>query len=219
MHYEPSVEKAFQGYLKMKTKFDFIDYNLYETIYLLMEHSVPSSRYGTEIESKIIEVFGLEDPKTNDYDASIYKGKGKTEIKVSIMDIEKKKFNITNIRPFMEFDFYLITLIDPSDEFVPYFYLIPKELLENEPLFKMNPMNSGGEASRFSFCNGDKVHKKLEELNLLTKFHFPGYYIEKTNYNALAAFIDYYKGKHRLIDITKTTDDKLNYVFSIPYFK
>lgn len=190
----PSFEKAMEGYLRTKTEVDYSSLDLYEVIYSIMEYCVPSNRSGKILESKIKEVFGLESPKNLNYDASIYKGKGRIEIKTSIMNIDTGRFNITNLREFNDFDFYLFMLVDTSNDFTPYFYVIPKRHIDNSSFIKLNIMNSGGKAERFGFNKGDETHKMIAKLNILDKIHYgTSPFVDSNNYNNLLNFIRYYK--------------------------
>jgi hypothetical protein len=208
----PSFEKAMEGYLRTKTEVDYNSLDLYETIFSIMEYCVPSSRSGKILETKIKEVFGLEYPKNLDYDASIYRGKGKIEIKTSIMNIETGRFNITNLRRFNDFDFYLYMLVDSSNEFKPYFYLIPKKHIDDSLFIKLNIMNSGGKAERFGFNRGDETHKMIAKLNILDKLHYGNRPFEdNNNYNNLLNFIQYYKNRCYAMEKDKTYEPNLKF--------
>lgn len=175
MELEINYEKSFEGYLKSRKKINWSEYTLLETIYLIMEYSIPPSRGGKILETKIIEHFGLTNSDVSDYDATITNGKGRIEIKTSVMNIETDRYCITNLRDFKDFDYYLFCLIDPQDDiygFKPYYYLIPKKYIDNNPNIKFYFMNSGGDGKRFSFKRYDKTHELLKRLNVLDKIRY-----------------------------------------------
>jgi len=174
---EINYDKSFQGYLKSRKKLDWEEYCTLTSIYLIMEYSIPPNRAGKILEGRIIDEFSLTPSGISDYDATISNGKGKIEIKTSVMNIDTNRYCITNLREFKDFDYYLFCLIKPEDEiygFKPYYYLIPKKYIDNNPHIKFYFMNSGGGGKRFSFKKNDKTHRLLDRLNVLTKirYHF-----------------------------------------------
>ena len=177
--YELNYKKSFEGYLKSRKKLNWEEYSVIGAIYLIMEYSIPPNRAGKILEGRIIDEFGLTPSGISDYDTTISNGKGRIEIKTSVMNIDTNRYCITNLREFKDFDYYLFCLIEPDyggdreyRRFKPYYYLIPKKYIDNNPHIKFYFMNSGGGGKRFSFKRDDDTHRLLDRLNVLTKIQY-----------------------------------------------
>lgn len=196
MAHTVSYEKSYEGYLKSKTVFNFDEYNLYQTIHLVMEYSFSPHRYGRILESKIIEHFNLEKSLTKDFDATISNKRGRIEIKTSILNVHTNRYNINYLRSFKNFDYYLFALCDPRKGFKFEYFLIPKKYIEGNPNIKFHKMNSGGESEKISFKDGDETYKLFKRLNILSDVR---YYIDNVYHQffydgeyALMMFIENY---------------------------
>lgn len=99
--------------------------------------------YGSRIQTKILNEIGCESisPSLNIGDFSV--GSKTIEIKVSFLS-QSNAYNITHLRMWQKFNYYLFCFIDCSNGFTPEFYLIDKYVLNK---IKMTPMNGTKESN------------------------------------------------------------------------
>ena len=107
--------------------------------------------YGIRIQQKITKDLSLTtiSPSLNNGDILI--GKSMCEIKTSFLD-KKGSYNLTHLRMWQKFRYYLFCLIDCENDFTPEFYVIDKYVLNK---IKMTPMNGTKES------NSDNVNIEL----------------------------------------------------------
>lgn len=127
--------------------------------------------YGSRIQTKILSEVGCESisPSLNMGDFNI--GDKKAEIKVSFLG-QSGSYNITHLRMWQKFNYYLFCFIDCSNGFIPEFYLIDKYVLHK---IKMTPMNGTKESNsentnielRSTIKKDDKFHKLFHRENKL----------------------------------------------------
>jgi ParB family chromosome partitioning protein len=151
---------------------DYDKYSFIGTICSIIKDRISPSRYGIIIQNKIKNILSLNSGDKN-CDFFISGDSGSIELKTSIMNYEQKKYNITHIRPFMKFDFYMFVLIPTKglNRFIPQFYILKKEDIENSKILKLSTMGSGNGDLRFSFYENDEIHSFLNNINLLNNIN------------------------------------------------
>jgi len=99
--------------------------------------------YGSRIQTKILNEVGCNSisPSLNLGDFNL--GEKSAEIKVSFLG-QSESYNITHLRMWQKFNYYLFCFIDCSNEFTPEFYLIDKYVLNK---IRMTPMNGTKESN------------------------------------------------------------------------
>lgn len=73
----------------------------------------------------------------------------KTTFEVKISYLTKSGvYNIRNIRPYQNFDYYLLCFVDCKIDFKPEFILVKKSLITTDKFFKLTPMNGTKNANK-----------------------------------------------------------------------
>lgn len=152
-----------------------------------------SQSWSTTIQTRVIEIFKLTEVAAKigrgDFKVTIEDGivivnyrvsKEKYgEFKVSFCST-KKKWNLVQLRPHEEFDYYLFLLVDLSEHCKYEWFLIEKEAFHSHKDIKLNLAhgNKKNQQSnempeyRISFtkyCKNPKVYNALVSLNLIKK--------------------------------------------------
>ena len=127
--------------------------------------------YGTRIEQKIVKELGCEvnNPSLNLGDISFLEKNA--EVKVSYLS-QAKSYNLTHLRMWQKFQFYLFCFIDCDNDFTPEFYLIDKYVLNKVKMGAMNGTKSSNSENgnielRSTVKKGGDAHKTLKRSNKL----------------------------------------------------
>ena len=108
-----------------------------------------------------------------DYQTEVFKKWA--EVKISYLG-KNDTFTIRNIRPYQDFDYYLLCFVDCKDNFKPCFILVSKDVITNNPVFTLTPMNGTKNANKDNKDigygmtvkrNGDNFFYLTEITNLL----------------------------------------------------
>lgn len=158
-----------------KAKFDKpkdIDINQNLIDYLLDCYTIlnPCS-YGARIQKYVCRFLNLMtiSPRLNVGDFKFKDTFG--EFKVTYLS-QGLDYNITNIRQWQKFKYYLIVFIDCENDFTPEFYFIPKNIINKLRLSNMDGTKEANEDNhnvglRTTIKKGSKEHKLLDKHNLL----------------------------------------------------
>ena len=132
--------------------------------------------YGSRIQAKIIKDLNLTSisPSLNIGDVAM--GKKNGEIKASYLD-KKKSYNLTHLRMWQKFQYYVFCFIDCENDFTPEFYVLDKYVLN---LVKMTPMNGTKESNsentnielRATVKKNGETHKLFKKNNKLSGTSF-----------------------------------------------
>ena len=132
--------------------------------------------YGSRIQAKIIKNLNLISlsPSLNIGDVAI--GKKNGEIKSSFLD-KKKCYNLTHLRMWQQFQYYVFCFIDCENDFTPEFYVLDKYVLNS---VKMTPMNGTKESNsentnielRTTVKKNGETHKLFKKKNKLSGTSF-----------------------------------------------
>ena len=141
--------------------------------------------YGKRVEERIrqeIDVVRVPQSKDlGDYKASrMY-----IECKVSYCSRKKNTYNITHIRPWQMFNYYLLCFVDCDDNFRPHYYLVNKHVIHKMKLGYMN----GTPKSNLNNHNVEyrvTINKNSDKMKSIIK----GNLLEDTSLESLKKFID-----------------------------
>lgn len=99
--------------------------------------------YGSRIETRIIKDLDATSiaPSLNMGDVSL--GSKSGEIKVSYLS-KSNSYNLTHLRMWQKFHYYLFCFVDCENDFIPEFYLLDKYVLDS---VKKTPMNGTKESN------------------------------------------------------------------------
>ena len=99
--------------------------------------------YGSRIQTKIIKDLDATSivPSLNMGDVSL--GSKSGEIKVSYLG-KSNSYNLTHLRMWQKFHYYLFCFVDCENDFIPEFYLLDKYVLDS---VKKTPMNGTKESN------------------------------------------------------------------------
>ena len=94
------------------------------------------------------------------------------EVKASYLSQKNSSYNITHLRTWQQFNYYLCCFIDCDDNFKPYFYLIDKNIVAKMTLSFMNGtpksnVNNMNVEMRATVKIDSHNHKVLRKHNLL----------------------------------------------------
>ena len=131
--------------------------------------------YGSRIQTKILKSIGCNSisPSLNMGDFNLVNKN--VEIKVSYLG-QSNSYNITHLRMWQKFQYYLFCFIDCSNGFIPEFYLIDKYVLHK---IKMTPMNGTKQSNsentnielRSTISKNGEFHKLFKKENKLRGTH------------------------------------------------
>ena len=140
--------------------------------------------YGSRIENKIKKILKVKTVKKGENRGDFSFGTKYGEIKITFLS-QTNCYNITHIRLYQDFDFYLFCFIDCEEMFTPNFYLIPKNIMNKLPLTSMN----GTEESNMKNKNVDQritIKKDSKEHKLIIKHSI----LKGSTINDLNAYIN-----------------------------
>ena len=123
--------------------------------------------YGSRIENKIKKLLNVKNVKKSENRGDFSFGTKYGEIKITFLS-QANCYNITHIRLYQDFDFYLFCFIDCEEMFTPNFYLVPKNVMNKLSLTSMN----GTEQSNMDNKNVDQritIKKDSKEHKLIIK--------------------------------------------------
>jgi hypothetical protein len=94
------------------------------------------------------------------------------EVKVSFLSSRNNSYNITHIRQWQRFNYYLICFIDCENDFTPNYYVIDKHIINKFRLTPMNgtPLSNSGNFNiemRTTVKNNSEQIRILKNSNLL----------------------------------------------------
>ena len=132
--------------------------------------------YGARIQSKIILDLGVTSIHASLNMGDVVLGSKSGEIKVSFLD-KKYSYNLTHLRMWQKFQYYLFCFIDCENDFTPEFYVLDKYVLNS---VKMTPMNGTKESNsnnnnielRSTVKKNGKTHKLFKKYNKLSGTSF-----------------------------------------------
>jgi hypothetical protein len=144
-----------------------------------------SQSYGPKIEKRIIDEYGFEKIPSKKGEGDLLSSKitsfpgfnfgegKKTELKVSYLS-SNKSWNLIQIRPYENFDFYVFLLINPYDGCKFEWFILKKEDV-NHNNFKMNSIHGTKKSNlenknieyKITATIGSDNYNKLKELNLI----------------------------------------------------
>ena len=127
--------------------------------------------YGSRIENKVKKLLKVKNVKKSENKGDFKFGDTYGEMKVSFLS-QSLCYNITHIRLYQDFDFYLFCFIDCEDAFTPHFYLISKNIMNKLPLTSMNGteesnMKNKNVDQRITIKKDSKEHKLIIKHNVL----------------------------------------------------
>jgi hypothetical protein len=136
----------------MKRKYsNYVNLPFDDFIVKICDDFISPNEYGTWVCNKIIHdskgklngVNQSEEMGDCTIRRSIY-----YESKVSILH-QSGKFGIRNIRPWQNYDYFLLCFVDTSEKkYRTYFYIVPKEVVLNNPFINLGIMNSTKDANK-----------------------------------------------------------------------
>jgi hypothetical protein len=128
--------------------------------------------YGSRIQTKLIKDLDVSSipPSLNMGDVVL--GKKSGEIKVSYLG-KSNSYNLTHLRMWQKFHYYLFCFIDCENDFIPEFYVLDKYVLNS---VKMTPMNGTKESNsdntnielRATVKKNGEIHKLFMKKNKLS---------------------------------------------------
>ena len=121
-----------------------VDYNLAFNDFIAdCYNRLKPCSYGARIQGKIIKDLNATSivPSLNLGDVSL--GSKSGEIKVSYLG-KSNSYNLTHLRMWQKFNYYLFCFIDCENNFIPEFYLLDKYVLDS---VKKTPMNGTKESN------------------------------------------------------------------------
>lgn len=81
------------------------------------------------------------------------------------------KYSITNIRPWQLLDYFILCFVDTEDDFKPYFYCVPKDVITNNPCIHLNGMNNPSKINQYNRYVGMRTSIGGDDLEWLFKKH------------------------------------------------
>lgn len=127
--------------------------------------------YGSRIENKVKKIIKVKTVKKSENKGDFKFKDNYGEMKVSFLS-QSLCYNITHIRLYQDFDFYLFCFIDCEDMFNPNFYLVPKNIMNKLPLTSMNGTEESNRKNknidqRITIKKDSKEHKLIIKHNVL----------------------------------------------------
>jgi hypothetical protein len=146
--------------------------------------------YGCRIQKKITDDFGLKSVPAKENRGDFTLGDKYGEIKTSFLD-KGYSYNLTHLRFWQKFNYYLLCFIDCEDNFKPEFYLLDKYVLNQ---FKLTPMNGTRES------NGENNNIELRiTIKKNSDSHYTLKKYNKLNGNTFNDLMNYVKEKNVII--------------------
>lgn len=106
------------------------------------------------------------------------------EVKISYIS-KNESYNITHIRPWQDFDYYLLCFVDLDKEMYN-FYCVSKEVITNNPELTLGEMNNPKELNEYNEYVGMRITIKSDDVEWLIGKHNV---LDSTDYNSLLKFI------------------------------
>ena len=132
--------------------------------------------YGARIQGKIIRDLNVTSVSASLNMGDVLLGNKSGEIKVSYLD-KNYSYNLTHLRMWQKFHYYLFCFIDCENDFTPEFYVLDKYVLNS---VKMTPMNGTKESNsdntnielRTTVKKNGEIHKLFKKNNKLSGTSF-----------------------------------------------
>lgn len=132
--------------------------------------------YGARIQAKIAKDLSVSTIPASLNNGDVELGSKSGEIKVSYLD-KKRSYNLTHLRMWQKFNFYLFCFIDCENDFTSEFYLLDKYVLDS---IRKTPMNGTKESNgdntniemRSTVKKDGDIHKLLKKQNKLSGTSF-----------------------------------------------
>jgi hypothetical protein len=165
-HYLKLAKEKYKQTNDVNLSLDFIDF--IADCYVRLK---PCS-YGARIQAKIIKDLNVTSISASLNMGDVKLGKKSGEIKVSYLD-KANSYNLTHLRMWQKFHYYLFCFIDCENDFTPEFYVLDKYVLN---FVKMTPMNGTKESNsdntnielRTTVKKNGDIHKLLMKNNKLS---------------------------------------------------
>ena len=107
------------------------------------------------------------------------------EVKVSYLGQNTDSFNMTHLRPWQNFNYYLCCFIDCDDDFTPHFYVVDRNIVSKMKLGFMN----GTPKSNIDNTNVEMratLTRGKENFRMITKHNL----LKDTTYESLKEFVN-----------------------------
>ena len=132
--------------------------------------------YGAKIETKLISLLGISSVAASLDRGDAFFGKFFAEIKCTFLD-KKNSYNLTHLRKWQNFNFYIFCLIDCENDFNPEFYVLDKKVMDKIKTTAMNGtkesnINNDKVAMRATVKKNGDIHKVLKKKNKLSGTSF-----------------------------------------------
>lgn len=135
-------EKKTKGMLKYESKKNFIESDDFDEFIVDCKEWLSQGSYGSRIEHRLIKDLGLiQVDKSKDKGDCVDIYNNYFEIKTSYTSTNKN-WNLLHIKPYQDYKYMLILIIDIMDNFKQHFYLIRKEDM-NKDNFKSYGYSNG----------------------------------------------------------------------------
>ena len=124
-------------------------------------------KYGALFDEKLIysqralKRAGKSDLGECFYIDKIYNQKRYCEIKITRLHKDGKTYRLTHLRDYQNFNYFIICFVDTSDKYKPYFYILPKDIVCDNP----HPN------ARYGIMNGSEIANTNNE-NFETALNF-----------------------------------------------
>lgn len=125
--------------------------------------------YGAKINKEIVERGGFEKVKPKDDQGDCAKNGKFAEIKASYLSTTNS-WNLIQLRPYQNFDYYIFLLIDNLDNFTPYFFVLHKSDLD---YFQVRSIHGTEESNKDNQNIEYKltVYRESKEFELLSRLN------------------------------------------------
>lgn len=165
---------------------DILERSIGEFLKEIYDSCTPSV-YGDQLPKKIVwDTFGqLKFVPSCLSRGDLHKNYDKFfEVKISYTS-KSESYNITHIRPWQDFDYYLLCFVDLDTEKYN-FYCVNKDVIANNPVMTLSEMNNPKELNAFNKFVGMRMTIRLDEVDWKIGKHN---LLESTDYNSLLKFI------------------------------
>lgn len=96
------------------------------------------------------------------------------------------KYNITNLRGWQKFNYFILCFVDTQDNFKSHFYCVPQTTIFDNPCISLTAMNNTAGANKYNKNVGTRTTVNCEDLNWLFK---KDNVLKGTSYKHLTSFI------------------------------
>jgi hypothetical protein len=142
--------------------------NLNDFICLAYVNLAPNT-YGTHIQEYIRMRLDAIDVLASEERGDLMVTRKYFEVKASYLGQKNDSYNITHIRQWQNFDYYLLCFVDCDSDFTPNFFVIDKKILD---MIKLSNMNGTPKSNKDNTNVEKRVTLKRNELSYLMVSNF-----------------------------------------------